>query len=259
MTGGRSAHDAGLTLAELLVSLALLAVISPLAVGMVTRISTQTKATLASSANIGDARLALAYVERQVRSGNQPLAVTASTLNLNTCSDQSVPNDLGWVRVVEFRINSGALETRSYRASTTPGTWRSLIAHLAPASGFAASGAGAVRVTVSVTGADGKPADGDTVVGARNAALSTPLPAKCPSELPASPLAVVTSRPAPMLTSAPTTSPAPMLTSAPTTKASKSKASKSKASKSKATRQLCHARSRCHTKKKGHKRRGAHE
>jgi hypothetical protein len=166
--------------AELLVATAVIAVISPLAIGLLMAVTAQTRSTLASSVNVADARLALASVERQVRSGSQPLTVSTSALSFATCADQTVPADVGRVRVVEFRIAAGALQTRSYRASGSAGGWRTLINGLGGGSAFAASGANGVRVTLAVQGAGGRQAFGDTVISPRNQALATPLPEMCP-------------------------------------------------------------------------------
>lgn len=175
-----------MSLPEFLVAMTVTTVLGVLSVGALTTVSTATRDSLATSVNLRDARLALASVERQVRSGNQPLTVSASTLSLNTCDDQTVPADLGRVRVVEFRISSGALQTRSYRASAVVGGvvtgvgWRTLVDGLGADSAFAAAGNDAVRAAVTVNGRGGRAATAETVVAPRNGALPVPVPELCP-------------------------------------------------------------------------------
>jgi type II secretory pathway pseudopilin PulG len=166
-------------MAELLVTVALVGLITPLAVAFLMSVQAQTRATLTSSATVGDVRLALTHVERQVRSGHQPLTVSPTTLSLATCDDAAAPADVGRVRVVEFRIESGALQTRSHLGSQAPGGWRTVISGLDATSAFAAAGTNGVRVTVGVAGGHGRRGTGDTVVSPRNGALPTPLPDVC--------------------------------------------------------------------------------
>jgi hypothetical protein len=167
-------------MAELLVTVALLGLIIPLAVAYLASAQAQTRATLTSSATVGDVRLALTYVERQVRSGHQPLTVSPTTLSLATCDDATAPEDVGRVRVLEFRIEAGALQARSHLGSQAPGGWRTVISGLDSTSAFAPAGTNGVRVTVGVAGGHGRRGTGDTVVSPRNAALPTPLPQVCP-------------------------------------------------------------------------------
>jgi type II secretory pathway pseudopilin PulG len=176
----RAGSDSGTTLVELLVSASVIGVLGSLAVGALVGAYSSASQTLASSANVGDERLALAEVGRQVRSGNQPLTISSRGLSFVTCADQTVPADLGRARIVEFQILQGALWTRSYRASGEAGSWRTLVAGLAGGSGFAADGVHGVRITLTVAGTAGRPATGDTLVSPRNPALPTPLPDRCP-------------------------------------------------------------------------------
>ena len=177
---GTTLTDAGTTLTELLVGMVVFAVIAPLATGFLIGVQTQTRSTVASSANVADVRLALAYVERQVRSGNRPLTVAPAALSLLTCDDQTAPGEIGWVRVVEFRLGSGALQSRSYRASDPAGSWRTLVTGLDPATVFTPAGTDGVRLSVAVSGGHGRRAVGDTTVAPRNPALPTPAPQLCP-------------------------------------------------------------------------------
>ena len=179
-TAPHPVRDRGATVVELLVMMGILGILAPLFVAVLRGAATSSRATLETADAGAVVRLALDHLDRQVRSGNQPLTITPTSLSLNTCADAAVPADLGRVRTVEFRLSGGALQTRSYRAGAAAGTWRTLAAGLDASSQFSATGARSVAVSLVVKPPKGHPSSVSTVLLARNSALPTPLPSECP-------------------------------------------------------------------------------
>lgn len=170
--------DAGTTLVELLVVMAMVGVLGPIVIRVLMSGFGSAQGVLGSADGVGSTRTALASVDKQVRSANLPLTVTATTLSMTTCADQTT-DQRGTVRVVEFRFSGGRLQTRSHLPSATPGAWATVATGLAASSGFAAAGQG-VQVTAATDRRGAvRAASGSTVVVPRNPALPSPLPTVC--------------------------------------------------------------------------------
>ena len=123
----RRRGDDGVTLVELLVVVVITGIVLPLAFAVLLSVQRQTKSTLQFSDDVGQARLAMQSIDRQVRSADAPLTVTPSpsgpVLGLLTTAE---PAHLGNPWCVQFTVSGGKLLTRSFSPTgPPPTTWPS--------------------------------------------------------------------------------------------------------------------------------------
>jgi type II secretory pathway pseudopilin PulG len=182
VNSARPAADRGASLVELLVVMILTGIIAPLSLALLASVWKSAGATIESAENVGNVRLGMQHLDRQIRSANAPLTVSSQSLSFTTCADESAPAAVGTVRRVEYQISAGVLQTRSYPADGTVGVWRTLVRGLAAGSGFTSTGARGVLVTLTgaAPSSAARSAVAESLLTARNPALPTPLPTVCP-------------------------------------------------------------------------------
>lgn len=123
----RRPRDGGFTLAEMLVSMALMTVVMVLTTTILAAVQAQTKDTLARDEAIAQARLAIARMDRQIRSGNVLLSPALEDLPNVSGSGDCQPSGAwagtcmrvytqsnGDQRCVQWQVVGGRLRTRSW-------------------------------------------------------------------------------------------------------------------------------------------------
>ena len=178
------ARDRGVTLVELLVVVVITGIVLPLAFAVLISVQKQTKSTLQFSDDVGQARLAMQSIDRQVRSANQPLSVSLSGTALGLLTTAQ-PGHLDVARCVQFKVLNGALLIRSFVPGATPPAWPtgSLARRLNPSTvPFTTSSADQVLVRFDVLDSAGRSTRVESALTARNVAGSggtTVDPATC--------------------------------------------------------------------------------
>ncbi len=129
----RRNEDSGVTLVELLISMTIFSIVIALTYSVLITIQRQTKDTTARADTVGDARLALQQIDRQVRSGNvlySPANETGTTGCTATTVAPSVTANAGNCmriytqangeqRCVQWQVASGVLRSRSWSPTWT--------------------------------------------------------------------------------------------------------------------------------------------
>ncbi len=110
----RAAGDQGTTLAELLISMMIFSVALAMVYSVLITVQRQTKDSTARADAVGNARLALAQIDRQVRSGNVLYNPASETLPLSMRVYTQANGDQ---RCVQWQVYNGKLRSRSW--STT--------------------------------------------------------------------------------------------------------------------------------------------
>ena len=125
--------DDGVTLVELLISMAIFSLIIAMTYSVLITIQRQTKDTTARADTVADARLALQQIDRQVRSGNV-LYSPANETGTTGCTATTVAPSLtanagncmriytqanGDQRCVQWQVTGGVLRSRSWSPTWT--------------------------------------------------------------------------------------------------------------------------------------------
>lgn len=109
--GEKYRREAGFTLTELMVTMLVLGIALPLVTGALLTLITHTRALQARGAATAQARLAVAEIDRQVRSGNviyDPATETLpNSVRVFTQAD-------GLRRCMQWQVTGGKLRTRTY-------------------------------------------------------------------------------------------------------------------------------------------------
>ena len=124
----QAGHDSGFTMIELLIVMAIFSGIIAIATGVILTVQKQTVEVQQRVDAVGEARLAIAQIDRQVRSGNVLYNPTSETATAATPYSMRIYTQAnGDERCVQWRVKAlatgataSALETRSW----TP-TWQS--------------------------------------------------------------------------------------------------------------------------------------
>ena len=188
-------RDAGLTLVELLITMTIFSVVLAMTYSVLITVQRQTKDQTARADAVGDARLALQQIDRQVRSGNVLYDPTTEPLPLSMRIYTQANGDQ---RCVQWQVKDGVLRSRSWSPTwTTDGlvsSWgvvaRNVINTTATPpfalqGGATAYGSRLVDVTLQVQSPDseGKPIDVSSSLSGRNTAygydpgVCSPVPA----------------------------------------------------------------------------------
>jgi len=106
--------DAGTTLVELIISMTIFSLALAMVYGVLITVQRQTKDATSRADSVGNARLALQQIDRQVRSGNVLYNPASETLPLSMRVYTQANGDQ---RCVQWQVWNGKLRTRSW--STT--------------------------------------------------------------------------------------------------------------------------------------------
>jgi len=124
----RRLDDEGVTLVELLISMTIFSIVIALTYSVLITIQRQTKDTTARADTVGDARVALQQIDRQVRSGNV-LYSPANETGTTGCTATTVPPSAtanagncmriytqanGEQRCVQWQVTTGVVRSRSW-------------------------------------------------------------------------------------------------------------------------------------------------
>jgi prepilin-type N-terminal cleavage/methylation domain-containing protein len=121
-------REGGVTLVELLISMTIFSIVIALTYSVLFTIQRQTKDTTARSDAVGDARVALQQIDRQVRSGNvlySPANETGTTgCTASTVAPSLTPNAGNCMRIytqangeqrcVQWQVDAGVIRSRSW-------------------------------------------------------------------------------------------------------------------------------------------------
>ena len=181
----RDQRDEGWTLVELLVVMALFAMIMVMTFSVLITVQKQTRDNMARADQVQQAKLGLMQIDRQVRSGNVVVDPATSgelerSLRVYTQTD-------GVRRCVQWQVHGDALRYRSWDpgAATAEG-WRIVAHHVQSGAGVptpfekvtAAGGSQAqsvrVRLWIKSPQSGGKPAEVTTVLTGRNTIYGYP-------------------------------------------------------------------------------------
>lgn len=110
----KSAREDGVTLVELLVTIAIFSVVLAMTYSVLITVQKQTSDTTARADAVGDARLALQQIDRQVRSGNVLYDPASETLPLSMRIFTQANGDK---RCVQWQVLDGVLRSRSWSSS----------------------------------------------------------------------------------------------------------------------------------------------
>lgn len=178
-----SRRDAGFTFTELVVTMAVVAVVMPLVLGFAVASQRNATGTISAANAVGDARLALQDIDREVRSGAAPVRVDGSPgSDVQAFGFYTAFAPDGTLaaqpRCVQYRIVSGVLRTRSFPAtSTLSPTWSSataVVPGLTSGSSFRTdAAASSVTVDLEVRDGAGRPAAIESTLTPRNAPIAT--------------------------------------------------------------------------------------
>lgn len=124
----RRSGDDGVTLVELLISMTIFSIVIALTYSVLLTIQRQTKDTTARADSVGDARVVLQQIDRQVRSGNV-LYSPANEIGTTGCTATTVAPSLtpnagncmriytqanGDQRCVQWQVTGGVVRSRSW-------------------------------------------------------------------------------------------------------------------------------------------------
>jgi prepilin-type N-terminal cleavage/methylation domain-containing protein len=124
----RHSGDSGVTLVELLISMTIFSIVIALTYSVLFTIQRQTKDTTARADAVGDARIALQQIDRQVRSGNvlySPANETGTAgCTASTVAPSVTPNAGNCMRIytqangeqrcVQWQVAAGVIRSRSW-------------------------------------------------------------------------------------------------------------------------------------------------
>ena len=110
----RQRSDEGMTLVELLISMAIFSLALSMVYTVLITVQRQTKDSTSRADAVGDARLALQQIDRQVRSGNVLFDPAAETLPLSMRVYTQANGDQ---RCVQWQVVNGTLRTRSWSST----------------------------------------------------------------------------------------------------------------------------------------------
>lgn len=114
LTRSKERSDAGTTLVELIISMTIFSLALAMVYGVLITVQRQTKDATSRADSVGNARLALQQIDRQVRSGNVLYNPASETLPLSMRVYTQANGDQ---RCVQWQVWNGKLRTRSW--STT--------------------------------------------------------------------------------------------------------------------------------------------
>jgi prepilin-type N-terminal cleavage/methylation domain-containing protein len=178
----RMPHDGGITLVELLVTMTIFSMVLAMCYTVLITIQKQTKDEMARADAVGEARLALQQIDRQVRSGNVLYDPVAEPLPL---SMRIYTQSNGDQRCVQWQVDGGVLRSRSWSPTwQTDGIvsgWQVIAHHVvntastppfALQGGSSAYGSRLVDITLKVKSpdSDGNPIDVVSSLSGRNTA-----------------------------------------------------------------------------------------
>ncbi len=173
----RQRGDVGLSLVELLVTMVIAGVILPLVFGAVVGAERSTSRAVAGGDAVADARLGLAMIDRQVRSGSAPLYLDTAGQSLGFHTRLAANGTMAAAsQCMQYRVNGGALQTRSFAVTATPPAWTSVISGVTSTTTFTASGTSSVRVALDVVRGSGRPASVDSLLTTRNTTTESTTP-----------------------------------------------------------------------------------
>lgn len=179
-SGPRTRDDRGLTLVELLVTMVIAGVIVPLVLSVLLAAQRQTAGTASTAAAVGDVRLAVATMGRQIRTASGPVILDGApspVLGLYTTDGSA------GARCLQYRVVHGVLRTRSFPVTGSGTSWStatvvtSSVASTTPFSAIPSS-AGSVRVQLAALVDGGRTVSVDKTLSARNSTTTAP-PAAC--------------------------------------------------------------------------------
>jgi prepilin-type N-terminal cleavage/methylation domain-containing protein len=124
----RHSSDGGVTLVELLISMTIFSIVIALTYSVLFTIQRQTKDTTARADTVGDARIALQQIDRQVRSGNVLYSpaneTTTAGCTASTVAPSLTPNAGNCMRIytqangeqrcVQWQVAAGVIRSRSW-------------------------------------------------------------------------------------------------------------------------------------------------
>ena len=194
----RSRGDQGVTLVEMLISMTIFAVVLAITYSILITIQLQTRDETARADSVGDARIALQQIDRQVRSGNVLYNPANETALGFPMSMRIYTQANGEQRCVQWQVFNGTLRSRSWSP-----TWQTdglvsdwgVVAHnvvntgseqpFALQGGATAFGSRLVDIGLKVKSpqSDGKPIDVTSSLSGRNTAygydpgVCSPIPA----------------------------------------------------------------------------------
>lgn len=125
----RRDREAGMTLIEMMISLAILSVVLAIFMALTASVQQGVAKTADRSVANAEARLALQQIDREVRSGNvfyDPNLETTPNMSLRIYTEANFPTRSGH-RCIQWRIESNRLESRSWDPNNIGGTattWR---------------------------------------------------------------------------------------------------------------------------------------
>lgn len=191
--GGQS--DAGVTLVELLITMIIFSLVMAMTYGVLITVQRQTKDQIARADAVGDARLALQQIDRQVRSGNVLYNPSTEPLPLSMRIYTQANGDQ---RCVQWQVVGGLLRSRSWSPTWTTdglvGDWGVVARNVVNTSasppfalqgGSTAYGSRLVDISLQVKSPDsgGEPINVTSSLSGRNTAygydpgVCTPVPA----------------------------------------------------------------------------------
>ncbi|MDX6274866.1 MAG: hypothetical protein QOJ92_2076 [Frankiales bacterium] len=104
-------EDSGVTLIELLITMIIFSIITGFVYGLLIQVQKQSSDVQARNESVGNARIAIEQIDRQVRSGNVLYDPAAETLPL---SMRVYTQANGVERCVQWQVYSGTLRMRSW-------------------------------------------------------------------------------------------------------------------------------------------------
>ncbi|MBA3232354.1 MAG: prepilin-type N-terminal cleavage/methylation domain-containing protein [Propionibacteriales bacterium] len=104
-------NDSGVTLVELLISMSIFSLVLAITYAVLITVQRQTRDATGRADAVGDARLSLEHIDRQVRSGNVLYDPASETLPL---SMRVYTQANGSQRCVQWQVYNGVLRTRSW-------------------------------------------------------------------------------------------------------------------------------------------------
>lgn len=170
-----AAGEAGITLVELVITVALSGVLLPLVIGVLVSAQRSTHGTLRTADAVAEAGVGLQDVDRQVRSAAGPVHVDGAAAFGVWTNFAPDGTRAAAPRCLQYRVDGTSLRTRTFPASAGAArpawsTARAVASGLTSGSAFAADGGtSSVSVQLVVERSSGRPATVGSVLTPRNA------------------------------------------------------------------------------------------